>query len=79
MVILVPYFMSLNASYKRLIYEGSSTLYIEEASKSTINVAFSLFLLNLTFCTMKSVGAKEMHPERRSEKKYLNGAMLKSK
>lgn len=45
MVILVPYFMSLNASYKRLIYEGSSTLYIEEASKSTINVAFSLFFI----------------------------------
>ena len=45
MVILVPSFMSLKASYKRLIYEGN-TLYIEEASKTTINVE-SLFFIEL--------------------------------
>ena len=48
MVILVPSFMSLKASYKRLIYEGN-TLYIEEASKTTINVE-SHFLLNFVYC-----------------------------
>ena len=50
MVILVPSFMSLKASYKRLIYEGN-TLYIEEASKTTINVE-SLFYW--TLYTVKS-------------------------